>query len=145
MQVRLTNTLTHLASVVEVFAAGSDEPAATAHTVNLAQLPTARMLSGCTIGTLQPEAAQRALVVRSATQRNDWALLIGAPASPAVTPASASTPHLPCCRSLSRDQCARVGNSLSELRDLASEIAAEHGLRAQGSRRLCPGCGNCGP
>lgn len=88
---QLTNTLTHLASVVEVFAAGADQPAATAHTVNLAQLPTARMLSGSSVGTLQPEAAQRAFIVRSAAQREDWALLIGAHKSPAALPAVPTT------------------------------------------------------
>lgn len=82
LQVKLINTLTHLASVVEVFAADDGGglaavPAATAHTVNLAQLPTASMLGGCEVGTLRPEAAQRALALRSAEQCEDWALIIG--------------------------------------------------------------------
>lgn len=43
MQARVTNTSKHLATAVEVFAAGADPstglPAATAHSVNLATLP----------------------------------------------------------------------------------------------------------
>eukprot|EP00892_Ulva_mutabilis_P001218 jgi/Ulvmu1/11097/UM070_0012.1 len=83
LKVKVTNTLTHMATAVEVFAESTVDgsaarlPAATAHSVNLAQLPTPALLGGEDGATLRPEAAERAIVVRSAERDEDWAVLIG--------------------------------------------------------------------
>eukprot|EP00892_Ulva_mutabilis_P007882 jgi/Ulvmu1/5466/UM023_0002.1 len=86
MLAKVTNSLKHLTSVVEVFAPGADFPAATAHTVNLSTLRARegdegpgrahrRCKGGDKVGDLSVERAERAFLIRSGD--NDWGVLYG--------------------------------------------------------------------
>lgn len=98
LQVKVTSSTKHLATVVEVFAMAPDPsssvasgatgatiagicrtPTATAHSVNLEQLPAPAALRHAALAAvaLDAAAAERALVVRSGDE--DWAVLIGVP------------------------------------------------------------------
>eukprot|EP00892_Ulva_mutabilis_P007881 jgi/Ulvmu1/5465/UM023_0001.1 len=89
MMARITNSVKHLVSVVEVFAGGDggmhSTPAATAHTINLAQLPAhpKRMCQNeiawrrdvGPAGALRSHMAERAFLIRSGDK--DWGVLYG--------------------------------------------------------------------
>ena len=96
MQARITNSLKHLATAVEVFAprmkgTGHDTssfPAATGHLINLSQIrmvrntipgnpqSTHRFGPNDRVGTLNVDNAERAFLVRSGDK--DWGVLYGA-------------------------------------------------------------------
>ena len=96
MQARITNSLKHLATAVEVFApcmytTGHDRrsfPAATGHVVNFSQIrmvrntnpdnpqSTPRFRKHDRVGTLNVDNAERAFLIRSGDK--DWGVLYGA-------------------------------------------------------------------
>jgi hypothetical protein len=84
MQVKVTSTVKHLATVVEVF--GPDPPArvdmatacVTAHSINLAHLPHPGLLQqGSEAPAICAEQGMRAFLIRKAD--SDWAIITGVP------------------------------------------------------------------
>jgi hypothetical protein len=79
---KITSTLRHAATVVEIFRGDPSKepnmlPCATAHSVNMAQLPQPGLVSGYKVPALALRAriAERAFIIRWLDK--DWAVLKG--------------------------------------------------------------------